>query len=90
VFPEGSTSPAGEVTVFASSHEGEEIYEIGWMILPEFHNRGLAGRAVREVIAKARADGRSTLEAVILAKRRVPRRWPKRIAAGQRPFSMGM
>jgi RimJ/RimL family protein N-acetyltransferase len=56
VFPEGSTSPAGEVTVFASSHAGEEIYEIGWMILPEFHNCGLAGRAVREVIAKARAE----------------------------------
>jgi RimJ/RimL family protein N-acetyltransferase len=56
VFPEGSTSPAGEVSVFASSHDGETIYEIGWMILPEFQNRGIAGRAVRGVIAKARAE----------------------------------
>jgi RimJ/RimL family protein N-acetyltransferase len=56
VFPEGSASPAGDVTVFESSHAGETIYEIGWMILPEFQNRGIAGRAVREVIAKARAE----------------------------------
>src|SRR6266702_2396171 len=31
VFPEGSTSPAGEVTVSQSSHDGEAIYEIGWI-----------------------------------------------------------
>jgi RimJ/RimL family protein N-acetyltransferase len=55
VIPDDATSPAGEVTVVESSHDGEEIYEIGWMILPEFQNRGLASRAVREVIAQARA-----------------------------------
>ncbi len=56
VFPEGSTSPAGEVTVSQSSHDGEAIYEIGWMILPEFQNRGIASRAVREVLEKAQAE----------------------------------
>ena len=56
VVPDGATSPAGEVTVFESSHEDETIYEIGWMILPEFQNRGIASQAVREVLEKARAE----------------------------------
>ena len=47
VFPEGATSPAGDVTVFESSYDGETIYEIGWMILPQFHPRmALVGWAI--------------------------------------------
>ncbi len=56
VILDGSTSAAGEVSVFESSHEGETIYEIGWMVLPEFQNRGIAGQAVRAVLDKARAE----------------------------------
>ncbi len=56
VIPDGSTSPAGEVAIFPSSHDGETVYEIGWMILPEFQNRGIASQAVREVLEKARAE----------------------------------
>jgi hypothetical protein len=41
---DGATSPAGVVDVFASSHQGETFYEIGWMILPEFQHRGIAAR----------------------------------------------
>jgi RimJ/RimL family protein N-acetyltransferase len=56
VIPDGSSTPAGGVDVFPSPHEGEEIFEIGWMILPEFQNRGIAGRAVAEVLERARAE----------------------------------
>lgn len=42
IIPDGASSPAGGVDVFESSHDDEAIYEIGWMILPEFQNRGLA------------------------------------------------
>jgi len=56
VIPDGSASAVGSVAVFESSHEGETIYEIGWMVLPEFQNRGIAGRAVRMVLDKARAE----------------------------------
>jgi RimJ/RimL family protein N-acetyltransferase len=56
IVPDGAISPAGEVSVFESSHEDETIYEIGWMILPEFQNRGIASQAVREVLEKARAE----------------------------------
>jgi RimJ/RimL family protein N-acetyltransferase len=54
VVLDGATSPAGVVDVFESSHEDETFYEIGWMILPEFQNRGIASQAVREVLEKAR------------------------------------
>ncbi|MEU6075099.1 GNAT family N-acetyltransferase [Micromonospora sp. NPDC047074] len=49
-----SARVAGTVTLYA--HGGSS--EIGWMVLPEFQGRGLAGRAVRAVLDLARADGR--------------------------------
>lgn len=56
IIPDGASSPAGGVDVFESSHDDEAIYEIGWMILPEFQNRGIASQAVREVLEKARME----------------------------------
>jgi RimJ/RimL family protein N-acetyltransferase len=47
---------AGAVVIWESSHAGQAIYEIGWLILPEFQGRGLASQAVRETLAKARAE----------------------------------
>jgi RimJ/RimL family protein N-acetyltransferase len=64
VIPDGGSSPSGGVDVFESSHDDEAIYEIGWMILPEFQNRGMASQAVWEVLergagrAEVRADPR--------------------------------
>jgi RimJ/RimL family protein N-acetyltransferase len=49
-----SAQVAGTVTLYP--HEG--ISEVGWMVLPEFQGRGLAGEAVRQVLDLARADGR--------------------------------
>jgi GNAT superfamily N-acetyltransferase len=57
IIPDGGSSPAGGVDVFESSHEDKAIYEIGWMILPEFQNRGIASQAVREVLERARGSG---------------------------------
>jgi GNAT superfamily N-acetyltransferase len=34
----------------------QEDPEIGWMILPEFQNRGIASQAVREVLERARVE----------------------------------
>jgi RimJ/RimL family protein N-acetyltransferase len=56
VIPDGSTSAAGWISVFESSHEGEAVYEIGWMVLPEFQRRGIAGQAVGAVLEKARVE----------------------------------
>jgi RimJ/RimL family protein N-acetyltransferase len=56
VIPDGSAAAAGWVDVFESCHQGETIYEIGWMVLPEFQNRGIASQAVGTVLDKARAE----------------------------------
>jgi RimJ/RimL family protein N-acetyltransferase len=56
VIPDGSTSVAGWVAIFESSHDGETIYEIGWMVLPEFQNRGIASQAVGAVLERARVE----------------------------------
>ena len=52
---------AGSVVLW--SHEDEEspddtLSEVGWMILPEFQGRGLAKAAVRELLERARRQGR--------------------------------
>ena len=54
ILPDASEQVAGTVTLY--SHEG--MSEIGWMVLPEFQGRGMAGEAVRAVLGLARADGR--------------------------------
>jgi RimJ/RimL family protein N-acetyltransferase len=54
ILSDGFVQVAGTVTLY--SHEG--CSEIGWMVLPEFQGRGLAGEAVRAVLGLAQADGR--------------------------------
>jgi RimJ/RimL family protein N-acetyltransferase len=56
VIPDGSMFAAGSVAIFPSSHGGESIYEIGWMILPECQGRGIATEAVRAVLQLAQAQ----------------------------------
>lgn len=53
-----SASAAGSVCIWENSWRGESISEIGWMILPSFQNRGLATKAVRAILDKARAEKR--------------------------------
>ncbi|MFD4915818.1 GNAT family N-acetyltransferase [Streptomyces virginiae] len=49
---------AGTVTLWSHPEDGEEISEIGWMVLPEFQGRGVGRRAVRALMERARDDGR--------------------------------
>lgn len=56
VIPDRSTSVAGWVVVFPSSLDGEPMYEMGWMVLPEFQGRGIGSEAVREILGKAREE----------------------------------
>ncbi|MFJ8439508.1 GNAT family N-acetyltransferase [Kitasatospora griseola] len=60
IVPDGAApeAVAGTVTLWPHELDGAPISEIGWMVLPEFQGRGLAKRAVREVLEAARADGR--------------------------------
>ncbi|MFD8477814.1 GNAT family N-acetyltransferase [Kitasatospora sp. NPDC059673] len=60
IVPDGAGPEvvAGTVTLWPHEEDGASISEIGWMVLPEFQRRGLAKRAVREVLEAAGADGR--------------------------------
>jgi RimJ/RimL family protein N-acetyltransferase len=50
---------AGSVSLW-SHEDGDEagLSEIGWMVLPEHQGQGLAKRAVRALLERARDDGR--------------------------------
>jgi RimJ/RimL family protein N-acetyltransferase len=48
---------AGNVVLW-SHDDGDRLSEIGWMVLPEFQGRGLAKRAVRAVLERARDEDR--------------------------------
>ncbi|MEU6243756.1 GNAT family N-acetyltransferase [Streptomyces sp. NPDC047024] len=49
---------AGTVTLWSHDTPHGPMSEIGWMVLPEFQGRGLAKRAVRALLARAREQDR--------------------------------
>jgi RimJ/RimL family protein N-acetyltransferase len=49
---------AGTVCVWDHDQDGESISEIGWMVAPDFQGRGLAGKAVRSLLDRARSERR--------------------------------
>ncbi|MER7931655.1 MULTISPECIES: GNAT family N-acetyltransferase [unclassified Streptomyces] len=49
---------AGHVCVWAHEEDGEQVSEIGWMVLPEFQGRGLGKLAARTILERARDEGR--------------------------------
>jgi RimJ/RimL family protein N-acetyltransferase len=53
-----SDEAAGIVCIWESAFNDQAINEIGWMVLPGFQGRGLATKAVRAILDKARAEGR--------------------------------
>jgi RimJ/RimL family protein N-acetyltransferase len=49
---------AGSVGYWEQRWNGEDIWEMGWSILPEHQGRGLATAAAALVIERTRKDGR--------------------------------
>jgi RimJ/RimL family protein N-acetyltransferase len=50
--------PAGWVGYWEREWRDEEIYEIGWSVLPAFQGRGLASAATVQAVAHAKSAGR--------------------------------
>jgi RimJ/RimL family protein N-acetyltransferase len=50
-------TPAGGIGFWQVDHEGTPAYETGWNTLPEFQGRGVAGEALRMLIARVVARG---------------------------------
>jgi RimJ/RimL family protein N-acetyltransferase len=54
---EAATGEAvGSVGYWERSRRGEQVYEIGWSVLPAFQGRGIAGEAANLAIEMARAE----------------------------------
>jgi RimJ/RimL family protein N-acetyltransferase len=49
---------AGSVGYWERTWRDQEIYEIGWSVLPAFQGRGIASDATAMAIERARADGK--------------------------------
>lgn len=52
---------AGGIGYWETDHDGTPAYEAGWSVLPEFQGRGVAGTALRLIIAEVRRHGTRTL-----------------------------
>ena len=48
---------AGWVGYWEREWRGEDVYEIGWAVIPAFQGRGIAAAATLEAIAIAREEG---------------------------------
>ncbi|MCX3062469.1 GNAT family N-acetyltransferase [Streptomyces beihaiensis] len=49
---------AGSVVIWSHDEGGEQVSEIGWMILPEYQGRGLGKLAARTLLEQARDEDR--------------------------------
>ena len=46
----------GSIGVWETEHDGEQLYETGWMVLPAHQGRGIASAALRLLIERVRAE----------------------------------
>jgi RimJ/RimL family protein N-acetyltransferase len=58
IVDEASGEPCGSVGFWAREWASEQVYEIGWSVLPAFQGRGIATVATSQAIGLARAQRR--------------------------------
>jgi RimJ/RimL family protein N-acetyltransferase len=56
IVDEASGEPAGSVGYWGKDWRDQRVYEIGWMVLPEFQGRGIAGAATALAIEAVRSE----------------------------------
>jgi RimJ/RimL family protein N-acetyltransferase len=54
----GSGAGVGSVGFWAKEWREESVYEVGWMVVPEFQGRGIAAAATAQAIELAKLDDR--------------------------------
>jgi RimJ/RimL family protein N-acetyltransferase len=59
IVPEPGAPAAGQIGIWESGLPGA-VHEVGWILLPAFHGRGLASAALRLLIERAREEPRFT------------------------------
>ena len=55
IVPDGESEPAGSIGVWWGEWQDTELWELGWMLLPQFHGRGLGSEALGLLIERLRA-----------------------------------
>jgi RimJ/RimL family protein N-acetyltransferase len=58
VVDAGDGEPVGSVGYWERRWRREDVYEIGWSVLPAFQGRGIASDATALAIERARTDGK--------------------------------
>ncbi|GCE15339.1 GNAT family N-acetyltransferase [Tengunoibacter tsumagoiensis] len=58
IVHETTGEAVGSVGYWDSTHNGEEIYEMGWSVLPTFQGQGIAGAAVIQALVIAQYDSK--------------------------------
>jgi len=53
-----SGAGVGSVGFWTKEWRNEHVYEVGWMVVPEFQGRGIAMAATRQAIERARRDAK--------------------------------
>jgi RimJ/RimL family protein N-acetyltransferase len=56
IVEEATGAAAGSVGYWDSQSRGEDVYEMGWFVVPEFQGRGLATAATTQVIERLRSE----------------------------------
>jgi RimJ/RimL family protein N-acetyltransferase len=57
IVEEAGGERVGWVGYWHREWQGDQVYEIGWSVLPGFQGRGIAGSATVQAIERARSDG---------------------------------
>ena len=61
VIENSAREPVGSIGFWRREWQGEQVYEAGWAVLPEFQGRGIASKAARLVIQRAAAAGHAAM-----------------------------
>jgi RimJ/RimL family protein N-acetyltransferase len=56
-----ASKPVGSIGFWRREWHGEQVYETGWAVLPEFQGRGVASQAARLIIQRAAAAGEASM-----------------------------
>ena len=56
IIDDASGQAVGHVGYWERTWRGEQVYEIGWSVIPAFQGRGIASAATAQALAMARAE----------------------------------
>jgi RimJ/RimL family protein N-acetyltransferase len=58
IVQQATGEAVGSVGYWERTWRGEQVYEIGWSVLPAFQGQGIASTATAQAIVMARSDGK--------------------------------